>query len=256
MAVCWRSPLSSFDKDSAWSPERYSPELAQQQALAENSVPLATLVTFCKETFNPAGNGINRQGSYIVLDTNHAYEGRIQFRGQPVPIAGVGSIKRPLKSGYVIVSRLRTYLRQVALIDDELFDGFDGEVVCSTEFYVLAPAGDLDIAFLVPFLLSAPVQKAFAAAEEGGHHPRVPPDVLLKLAVPLSMLDTRENLSKRVRQSIQLIRAGERVMAEVHADTRKATALIAPDKKEPEAIKETTTRTRRSRISSIALKGS
>ena len=175
MAVCWRLPPSRFDEESAWSPERYSPERAQQQALAENSVPLAKLVSFRKETFNPVRSGVDQAGSFIVLDTNHAYEGRVQFRGQSVPATSVGSIKRPLKPGYVIVSRLRTYLRQVALIDNALLDGFDGGVLCSTEFYVLAPISDADIAFLVPFLLSAPVQKVFAAAEEGGHHPRIPP---------------------------------------------------------------------------------
>jgi hypothetical protein len=204
MAVCWRLPLSSFDADSAWSPERYSPERAEQQALADNSFPLAKLITFRKETFNPIGHGVDRTGSYFVLDTNHAYEGRVQFRGQSVPIAGVGSIKRPLKPSYVIVSRLRTYLRQVALIDDDLFEGSEAEILCYTEFYVLAPVGGEDIAFLVPFLLSAPVQKAFSAAEEGGHHPRIPPDVLLKLAVPVSILRLRDELSSRVRESVRL----------------------------------------------------
>lgn len=228
MAVCWRLPLSSFAADSAWSPERYSPERAEQQALAENSVPLAKLVTFRKHTFNPAGITADWAGSFIVLDTNHAYEGRIQFRGQSVSIAGVGSIKRPLEAGHIIVSRLRTYLRQVALIDDDLFEGSEAGFLCSTEFYVLAPIGEEDIAFLVPFLLSAPVQKAFSAAEEGGHHPRIPPDVLLNLAVPLCFLRMRDELSSRVRDSIRLIRAGEKVMAGVHADSSKLVAPTAP----------------------------
>jgi len=53
MAVCWHLPPSNFDKDAAWSPERYSPERTQQQVLAENSIPLAKLVSFRKDTFNP-----------------------------------------------------------------------------------------------------------------------------------------------------------------------------------------------------------
>ena len=247
MAVCWHLPLSSFDEESAWSPERYSPERAQQQALAENSVPLAKLVSFRKETFNPVGGGTDRTGSFIVLDTNHAYEGRVQFRGQSVPVAGVGSIKRPLKAGYVIVSRLRTYLRQIALIDDELFDSFSGGLLCSTEFYVLAPIDDGDIAFLVPFLLSAPVQKAFAAAEEGGHHPRIPPDVLLNLAVPLSIVSQRDALSSRVRKSVQLIRDGEKVMLGLHLDTAKLTIQTTESDNEPIAMPEPPQRARRTR---------
>jgi len=40
----------------------------------------------------------------------------------------------------------------------------------------------------------------------------MPPNVLLKLAVPLSIVGQRDDLSCRVRQSIQLIRTGEKVM--------------------------------------------
>jgi hypothetical protein len=247
MAVCWRLPPSRFDEESAWSPERYSPERGQQQELAENSIPLAKLVSFRKETFNPIGNRVERPTDFIVLDTNHAYEGRVQFRGKPVPAEGVGSIKRPLKPGYVIVSRLRTYLRQVALIDNDLLNGFEGALLCSTEFYVLAPTDDADIAFLVPFLLSRPVQKAFAAAEEGGHHPRIPPDVLLKLAVPLSIIRERDDISRRVRQSVQLVRQGEKVMFDLNADTAKLTALISATESEPFAATDSRPRARRTR---------
>ena len=247
MAVCWHLPPSNFDGESIWSPERYSPERAQQQALTESSVSLAKLVSFRKETFNPGSAGTDRTGSFIVLDTNHAYEGRIQFRGQAVPIAGVGSIKRPLKPGYVIVSRLRTYLRQVALVDNEFLDGFGGGLLCSTEFYVLAPIDDTDIAFLVPFLLSGPVQKAFAAAEEGGHHPRIPPDVLLNLAVPLNIIRERDDISRRVRQSVQLIRDGERIMVGLHADTAKLTAFTPSTEGEAASATDVMPRPRRTR---------
>lgn len=247
MAICWRLAPSKFDEGSVWSPERYTPERAQQLALAENSIPLAKLIRFRKDTFNPVGSAVDRLVSYIVLDTNHAYEGRVQLRGHAVPSTSVGSTKRPLKRGYVIVSRLRTYLRQVALIDDEVFNGVDGGVLCSTEFYVLAPIGEEDIAFLVPFLLSGPVQKAFAAAEEGGHHPRIPPDVLLRLAVPLSIVRERGDLSRRFRQSIGLIRDGERVMLRLHADMAKLTAPVRRRDCDPATETEPTHQPRRLR---------
>ena len=222
MAICWYMSPTGFDSESAWSPERYSPERTQQQTLATNSVPLADLVILQKETFNPSAKG-NDSGSYVVLDTTHAYEGRIQFRGKPVSIDGVGSIKRPLQPGYVIISRLRTYLRQVALVDDAFTGGVDAMMLCSTEFYVLAPKNRTsDIAFLVPYLLSAPVQKAFAAAEEGGHHPRIQPDVLLNIAVPRSLIEKRDDFSRRFRKSIKFIRQGEELLAELHTDTATA----------------------------------
>jgi hypothetical protein len=247
MAVCWHLPQSIFDKESAWSPERYSPERAQQNALAENSVPLTKLVSLRKETFNPVGGRTDRTRMFIVLDTNHAYEGRVQFRGRSAPVSEVGSIKRPLQPGYVIVSRLRTYLRQIALIDDEFLDDFNCGLLCSTEFYVLAPIDNGDIAFLVPFLLSELVQNAFAAAEEGGHHPRIPSDVLLNLPVPRSIVDQRDDLSSRVRKSIRLIRDGEKVMRGLHRDT--ATLSIHPGTGNRELIRmpEPPPRARRAR---------
>ncbi len=219
MANCWRSPTSALDKDAVWSPERYSPEREQHRRMSENAIPLLEIARHRKDTFTP-GNA-DPDSMYAVLDTTHAYEGRVQFRGEPVRASAIGSIKRPLKEGLVIISRLRTYLRQVALIDNDAAPGFNGQILSSTEFYVLESSNGEDIAFLVPFLLSEPVQKIFSAAEEGGHHPRIPPDVLMRLLVPRALVEKREELSKRVRESIKLMRAGEQIMAQLHADVRE-----------------------------------
>ncbi len=219
MAVCWQISLAHFDKELAWSPERYSPDRAEFHSIAANSVPITDLVVLQKETFSPASKHVDPSAKFVVLDTNHAYEGRIQYRGQPVSISGVGSVKRPLSDGYVIISRLRTYLRQVALVDPDFIYSFDAKVLCSTEFYVLAPIGNTDLAFLVPFLLSGPVQRIFAAAEEGGHHPRIQPEVLMNLSVPRDLVDQSNELSANFRLSLQLIREGEQVLAELHKKT-------------------------------------
>jgi hypothetical protein len=47
--------------------------------------------------------------------------------------------------------------------------------------------------------------------------------------VPLGIVQQRDNLSKRVRESTQFIRRGESGMAKLHADTAKLTALMASD---------------------------
>ena len=220
MATCWRFPASAFDTDAVWSPERYSPERNQHRGLSTNAVPLTEIARLRKDTFNPQGRG--EGSSFIILDTTHAYEGRVQFRGQVVSADGIGSVKRPVRPGDVIVSRLRTYLRQIALVDQEAIPDFSGQVLCSTEFYVLESIEGMDISFLVPFLLSDPVQKIFSAAEEGGHHPRVPSDVLMQLLIPHAVVEQRDEFSARVRENIRLIRAGERVMTHLHADIGKA----------------------------------
>ncbi len=219
MATCWRSPASAFNNDAVWSPERYSPEREQHRGLSADSVSFREIARLRKDTFNPVGR--DQALKFVVLDTTHAYEGRVQFRGQPAPASNIGSVKRPVRPGDVIVSRLRTYLRQIAVVDQDVVPGFAGQILCSTEFYVLEAVDEADIAFLVPFLLSEPVQKIFSAAEEGGHHPRVPSDVVMQLLVPRALVEQRDELSARVRESIRLIRSGEQVIAHLHTDMQK-----------------------------------
>ncbi len=56
-----------------------------------------------------------------------------------------------------------------------------------------------DIAFLVPFLLGDRAQSILAAAQEGGHHPRVPRSSLLAIRVPAELVDERARTSAAVR---------------------------------------------------------
>lgn len=62
----------------------------------------------------------------------------------------LNSNKKILKTGDVIISRLRPYLRQVAYVDIDS----NLQLCASTEFYVLRARNNESIAFLVPFLLS------------------------------------------------------------------------------------------------------
>ena len=69
-------------------------------------------------------------------------------------------------------------------------------IAVSTEFYVLAPrAPDEDLSYLLPFLLSDGAQAVLAAAQEGGHHPRVPRASLLALRVPTSVVRAKRRLA-------------------------------------------------------------
>ena len=142
-------------------------------------------------------------GAVLILDTTHAYEGFVVFRHDPVPPASLGSAKRRVQAGDVVISRLRPYLRQVALIDEGLFRLVPGgnAVVVSTEFFVLRGRAGFDAAGLVPFLLSARVQAALAAGQEGGHHPRFGKDLLQSLPVPDRVA---RNLNKTAQQMRRL----------------------------------------------------
>ena len=82
------------------------------------------------------------------------------------------AVKKIIKAGDVIISRLRPYLKQVAFVDKVLCEHYDS-VLCSTEYFVLRSKDQhISIAFIVPVLLSREVQNMLISSQEGGHHPR------------------------------------------------------------------------------------
>jgi hypothetical protein len=211
MAICWSTTIDQLDGELVFAPERYSAR-RHADAAAESTVPLHRMARLAKRTINPAQS--DPDGRYVVLDTTHAVEGRIQFNAQPVPGRDVGSVKRLVRPGSVLVSRLRTYLRQVAYMDGGLAERHQRPIVCSTEFYILEPIErSSSIAFLVPYLLSRGVQAVFAHAQEGGHHPRMHASVLMDLRVPIGLLQMREELSRRLIEGLAVFREAERILA-------------------------------------------
>ena len=187
---------SSAALDPGWvlAPERYDPRLAA----GAPGVALGELAEIVREHVSPERAPA---GSFLVLDTGDAQEGVLlpPAARAPVPGAALGSAKKTARPGDVLISRLRPYLRQVALVDEGLTDAV---VACSTEFYVLRAREDRSIAFLVAFLLSAPVQQRLAAAQEGGHHPRFRQDALEALVVPDAVLAARDALSADVERAV------------------------------------------------------
>jgi hypothetical protein len=140
----------------------------------------------------------------VVVDTTHARDGLLDLaaaRGAP----RATSDKKRVRAGDLLVSRLRPYLRQIALAHTAVM--CDEVVACSTEFHVLAATDRRSLAFLLPFLLGRDAQAALAAGQEGGHHPRVPRETLLGLRVPRALLARHVEVSARV----------EAVMAELHS---------------------------------------
>ncbi len=194
--------LGDLGDDLILAPERYHP--SRTVAIASRRC-LADLVDVLTQNA-PAPSMMGKP--VLVLDTSHAHEGFVLCRHDPVPATNMGSAKRRIQPGDVIISRLRPYLRQVAFIDAPLFRQVPGgnHVVASTEFFVLRDRDDFPAAALVPFLLSAPVQSALAAGQEGGHHPRFSFDLLASLRVPDRLVAQATPIARRVRTLAQRLR--------------------------------------------------
>jgi hypothetical protein len=197
------------------APERYDPRRDSLRAspLTDLTVPLASIVRSVRQTISPV-RGKAEERQYIVLDTSDVREGFIIGRKRPVRLAEFGSAKKLLKENDVLISRLRPYLRQVALVDVG-FCNLDADLACSTEFFVLRSLDEESIGFLVPYLLSAPVQSVLAASQEGGHHPRFDEDSLMTLPVPRALLARRSKASAAIVRSAALYRQSERTLQEL-----------------------------------------
>jgi hypothetical protein len=186
--------LAELAPDYVLAPERHVAAAGAAHAAASIAgVPLGDLVVERRERVDP-GEGA------VVLDTSHARDGILDVAGALRDGAGGKSAKKRAARGDLVVSRLRPYLRQIALVHASSVALAGGRpLALSTEFYVLAPRepGE-DLAFLVPFLLSEDVQRALAGAQEGGHHPRVPRSSLFALHVPRSILRVRAKTSRAV----------------------------------------------------------
>jgi hypothetical protein len=202
--------LADLAPDYVLAPERHV--LAGGAAATGDGIPLGDLVVERRERIDPSAD----HAEAVVLDTSHARDGLLDVAGALRDGAGGKSAKKRAVAGDLVVSRLRPYLRQIALVHPGALALATGRpLALSTEFYVLAPAkaGD-DLAFLLPFLLSVDAQSALASAQEGGHHPRVPRTSLFALRVPRSLLRTRARTSCAV---VEALAASYRASSELRA---------------------------------------
>ncbi len=233
MAVIAIKTARDLGPDVVLAPERYDPRRTATHQSAERGPRLEDLVQSIRRTISPKPDDPRL---CLVLDTSDAREGLIVTRKRPVPAAEIGSTKKLAEPGDVIISRLRPYLRQVAYVDDEIPGRTeDAAIVCSTEFFVLRSADDRSIAFLVPFLLSDPVQAVLAVSQEGGHHPRVDRETLLGLCVADGLLTHRADRSAAVLESVRRFRQSERQLADLIVDATPTRHCRPRDGNRPES---------------------
>ncbi len=193
--------VSDLDPGLVLTPQRYL-----RTADDAGGTPLGDLVTAVRRTVGPAAAADHER--VVLLDTSHARSGVLDDERALVPGTEVRSAKKPVEPGDVIVSRLRPYLRQVARLDVD--PGVP--VLASTEFHVLRSTDGGSIAFLVAWLLTDEVQQALADAQEGGHHPRVSEEVLLRLVVPAAVLERRTELDALVVAAAAAARESRRLL--------------------------------------------
>lgn len=162
--------------DFCLSPERW---ISNETAAAlEGDTLLKDVVELISVQMNPPA------GAKFVLDTGNAREGLIDLPILGDVISTRTSAKKVAREGDVIISRLRPYLRQVALFPTGISATLGQEnFFCSSEFFVFRSKDNRNIAGLVAWLLSDPIQAIVCDAATGGHHPRINSDLLLNAPI-------------------------------------------------------------------------
>ena len=201
MAICIVKSSKQLGINFVLTPERYNPK-RRMNINSEASIPISEIIELSNEILTTKqGQGVN----VVQINTSVAMGGYLNTSSEKT--ASNNSNKKKLKKGDVIISRLRPYLKQVAYVDVETENETLG---ASTEFYVLRSRNKESIAYLVPFLLSEPVQLVFENSVEGSQHPRFKEEDILNLQIPISIYHDRENISQRVISAIASYRIYEK----------------------------------------------
>ena len=130
----------------------------------------------------------------------------------------IGSIKKRLRKGDVIVSRLRSYLKEIAVVEVPP----EVQAVGSSEFIVIRPRSEVVCPeVLSAYLRSEPVQIILKWSQDGSNHPRFQEDELLTVKLPDRVIAVQDDVRKLVRSGIKAHREAQRLLAEAKAEVER-----------------------------------
>ena len=135
------------------------------------------------------------------FDVTHALEPVLNDEKELVSFEDVGSTKKRLRRHDVVISRLRAYLKEIAIVNCSA----TYPAVGSTEFIVLRPKNkDCPItpATLMTFLRSEPVQTILKWCQDGSQHPRFSEKDLLAIPLPQSVASVSSHIEAIVDDAL------------------------------------------------------
>lgn len=221
----WQAPEAlSYVRSSAqaFAAERFDAEYfnpAKTEALAKLSAlsdcTVGDLFNSVRELWQPDDDS----GPDVVrnYDLTDALSPFLDGSKAPSDRTTIASTKKTIRAGDLVVSRLRSYLKEIALVQS----GGDVPMVASTEYIVLRPKqpGVLPVEALMIFLRSALPQVVFKWSQDGSNHPRFDEKELLRLPLPRALIQhaaeyvtaVRSVIAKRERAT-QLLDAAKRAV--------------------------------------------
>jgi hypothetical protein len=133
------------------------------------------------------------------FDVTDALEPFLDDTGPVQAAADIGSVKKRLRHGDVVISRLRSYLKEIAVVRTNDTPPSVG----SSEFIVLRPRGEgLSAETLMVFLRCPLVQTVLNWSQDGSNHPRFAEEDLLAIPVPDAVLRVQKKIDAFVHEAI------------------------------------------------------
>lgn len=200
MAVWSIVDFQGIGLDFILAAEHYHPaKLAALKGL--NSLPGRTVAELFTEVQDIVSPG-TAQHPARLYDLTDALGGFMR-PGVDLAEADFLSNRKLAQTGDIIVSRLRSYLKEVVVVPS-----LPHEVLVSPEFIVLRlrPNNELDSgAWLLPYLLSEAVQTILQWSQTGSAHPRFNSETLLSIRIPEAVIRLAGELSEAVESAHQTI---------------------------------------------------
>lgn len=112
--------------------------------------------------------------------------------------AEIGSTKKRMQNGDVVISRLRSYLKEIAVVRTTDIVPTIG----SSEFIVLRPkSGGISAETLMIYLRCSLVQTVLKWSQDGSNHPRFNAEDLVAIPVPDAVLQAQGKIDALVKKS-------------------------------------------------------
>ena len=192
---------------------------AKTEALAKLNALSNCTVGDCFNSVRELWQPDNDSGPHTVrnYDLTDALNPFLDGAKEPSHRTTIASTKKAIRGGDLVVSRLRSYLREIALVQPG--DGLP--MVASTEYIVLRPkqTGGVPVEALMIFLRSALPQLVFKWSQDGSAHPRFDEKELLRLPLPDVLIQHSDDYVDAVRAVIakrkratQLLNAAKRAV--------------------------------------------
>jgi type I restriction enzyme, S subunit len=186
---------SQFKKSMRYDAGFYHPEkIAIEKILSKNHLSIGDNFRPINKNVKPGGN-IETQ----LIDLDNIRNNRIY---SPTILKGweLGSIKKEILKNDLIISKLRSYLKQITINYDVK------KILGSSELLVLRKkkTSKVNTETLLSFLLTDDVQNILKWSQEGSNHPRFSLSLLLAIKIPIPSDKIQTELQQILKNSNKL----------------------------------------------------